>query len=412
MDYTPRIVDAEIGARLTSVGAVVIEGVKACGKTVTARHHARSEMLLDVDPQAAPLMEVEPQLVLEGDTPRLLDEWQTYPQIWNLVRRAVDDRDRPGQFILTGSAIPADEAARHTGAGRFAHVRMRPMSLAERGVSTAQVSLAAVMSGAQPGAATPDPGLSLDDLIDEIVRGGWPGIRDRGVSEAQTANRDYLERIRRADVATVDGAVRDPQRLAAVIASLARNVATTVTTTTLATEAGVARETATAYVNALTRLMVVEDQPAWNTHLRSRHRLRESPKRHFVDPSLAVAALRATPASLRADLNALGFLFESLVVRDLRVYAQPLGGEVFHYRDQTGLEVDAIVDTGDGWAAFEVKLGMGGVDTAAASLLRFRDRVDTSRRGEPSALAVIVGTGPGYVRPDGVRVIPVGAFGP
>jgi predicted AAA+ superfamily ATPase len=292
---------------------------------------------------------------------------------------------------------------------------MRPMTLAELGRSTAQISLAGLLAGDE--SRSTDPGLVLPDLIEEVVRGGWPGIRQRSVSDAARALRDYLDRIRRTDLEAVDGVRRDPERVLAVLRSLARHVGTQAALTTIAADASmggrsVTDDTVSDYINALARLMIVEDQPAWNTHLRSSHALRTTPTRHFTDPSLAVAALRATPEALLKDLNTFGYLFESLVVRDLRVYAQPLDGEVFHYRDQSGLEVDAIVDTGDSWAAFEVKLGPGQVDQAAESLQQFAGRVDTDKRGDPALLGVIVGTGYGYVRPDGTHVIPAGALGP
>jgi predicted AAA+ superfamily ATPase len=415
MAYIPRIVDAEVRRRLDANGAVVIEGPKACGKTETARRQAASEVLLDVDVAAQQAAAIDPRLVLDGATPRLLDEWQIVPAIWNHVRREVDSRGQPGQFLLTGSATPADDRTRHTGGLRFGRVQMRPMTLAEIGRSTGEISLAALLSGDASRSA--DPGLTVHDLIEEVVRGGWPGIRHLPVADAARALRDYLDRIRRTDIEAVDGVRRDPERVQAVLRSLARHVGTQAALTRIAADAAtpgttVSDDTVSEYLAALARLMIVEDQPAWNTHLRSRHALRTAPTRHFTDPSLAVAALRASPDALLKDLNAFGLLFESMVVRDLRVYAQPLDGEVFHYRDQSQLEVDAIVDTGDRWAAFEVKLGPGQVDQAAETLTRFAERVDTAKRGEPALLGVIVGSGYGYVRPDGVHVIPVGALGP
>ena len=289
------------------------------------------------------------------------------------------------------------------------------MTLTELGRSTAEISLAALLAGG--GSRSPETGLTLHDLIDEIVRGGWPGMRHLAPSQATRLIRDYLNRIRRTDIAAVDGVRRDPERLGAVLQSVARNVATQASLTTIARDASgsgttVTDDTVSDYLSALTRLMVVEDQPAWNTHLRSSHRLRGAPTRHFVDPSLAVAALGATGDTLRADLSALGLLFESLVIRDLRVYAQPFGGAVFHYRDQSGLEVDAIVDAGKVWGAFEAKLGTGQIDVAAESLKKFAARVDTARRGKPAVLGVIVGGGYGFVRADGIHVIPIGALGP
>ena len=403
-------------ARLSAVGAVVIEGPKGCGKTATARQLAGSEVLFAVDANARQAVAIDPALVLDGPTPRLLDGWQIEPAIWNHVRRAIDDRSDPGQFILTGSAVPPDDITRHTGAGRIARLRMRPMSLFESGRSSGRVSLNELLEGTV--STSPDPGLSVAEIVEEIALGGWPGLRGRSVPDGLLAVRDYLEEIARIDVSRVGASNRDPARVGRLLRSLARNVATHAAVTTLAKDAGGAEgslkdDTAREYLDALERLMTVEDQPAWAPHLRSKHRLRTAPKRHFVDPSLAVAALRATPERLLDDLELLGFLFESLVVRDLRVYAQAADAQVSQYRDSDGLEVDAIVETGDGrWMAFEVKLGQGQVDMAAANLMRFAERVDTARCGKPALLGVIVATGYGYRREDGVAVIPIGALGP
>jgi predicted AAA+ superfamily ATPase len=394
----------------------VIEGPRACGKTATARQIAVSEVLLDVDTNARAAIEVDPALVLDGPTPRLLDEWQIEPAIWNHVRRAIDDRSGPGQFILTGSAVPPDDITRHTGAGRISRLRMRPMSLFETDRSSGSISLSELLEGRM--SPSSDPGLSVADLAKEIALGGWPGLRGRSVEDALLAVRDYLEEIARVDVGRVDGTHRDPGRVTRLLASLARNIATHTAATTLAEDTGGADgplkdDTVREYLAALERLMVVEDQPAWAPHLRSKHRLRTASKRHFVDPSLAVAALGATPDRLLGDLNLLGFLFESLVVRDLRVYAQATDAWVSQYRDSGGLEVDAIVEASDGrWMAFEVKLGQGQIDAAAASLTRFAARIDTARCGSPALLGVIVATGYGYRRKDGVAVIPIGALGP
>jgi predicted AAA+ superfamily ATPase len=414
--YLPRLVDAELRDRLARSGAVVVEGPRACGKTETARQVAASEVLLDVDAAMQEAARVAPELVLDGPTPRLLDEWQVVPDLWNHVRRAVDARRDRGQFILTGSAVPADDLTRHTGAGRVSHLRMRPMSLFESGHANGSLSLAALLQGDMTTVA--NPGLTVPGLVDRAVTGGWPRLLGEPVARAAAAVRDYLDEVRRVDIARVDGVRRDPDRVARVMASLARNVATPVASATIASDAGGADgplkpDTVREYLASLERLLLVEDQPAWAPHLRSRSILRHAPKRHFVDPSLAVAAARATPQRLLQDLRWFGFLFESMVVRDLRVYAQSHDAEVRHYRDNTGLEVDAIVTCGDGrWAAFEVKLGMAHVDEAAEQLLRFRDRVDTEACGPPATLGVIVATGVGFTRPDGVAVIPIGALGP
>jgi predicted AAA+ superfamily ATPase len=293
---------------------------------------------------------------------------------------------------------------------------MRPMSLFESGHADGQVSLAALLDGATPRA--PDPGLSVMDLADLVTVGGWPAQQGQRVLDAARGARDYLEQIRSVDVSRVGETRRDPFRVGAVMTSLARNVATEVKNSVLAADAGgsdgpLSEHTVAAYLGALTRLMVIEDQPAWAPHLRAKAVLRKSPKRHFVCPSLAVAALAAGPERLLADLNLFGLLFESLVVRDLRVLSQPLDGRVLHYRDNYGVEVDAIVQLADGrWGAFEVKLGSGEVDAAAASLLRFRRQIDTTRCGEPAVLGVICGTGFTYRRDDGVAVIAVGSLGP
>lgn len=414
MAYRPRIADSELKERLAYAGAVLIEGPKACGKTETARQVARSEARLDVDDEVRESAEIDPRLVLEGETPRLLDEWQVVPEVWNHVRRAVDDRQKPGQFILAGSAQPTDDATRHTGAGRISRLRMRPMSLFESGVSGGEISLAALLSGGE--GITPNPELELPDLAVALCRGGWPALNGQDEPRALQGVRDYLEEIPH-DMQRL-GPRRRPERVTRLIESLARNVGTAVTASTLSADASrpedpISDDAVTDYLSALTRLFLVEDQPAWQPHLRSRHRLRRSVKRHFVDPSLAVAALRGTPESLMRDLRFFGLLFESMVVRDLRVYAQPLRGEVQYYKDNSGLEVDAIVDAGNAWGAFEVKLGgTKPVGEAAASLLKFRDRIDTSRTGPPAVLGVIVANGYGYVRKDGVQVIPIGCLGP
>ncbi|MFU8802599.1 MAG: ATP-binding protein [Bradymonadaceae bacterium] len=416
MTYRPRIVDDELNNRLSSTGAVVIEGPKACGKTATARQLAASEVLLDVDENARRAIAIDPSLVLAGKVPRLIDEWQIEPTIWNHIRRAVDDREKTGQFILTGSAVPADDITRHTGAGRLTRLRMRPMSLFESGYGTGTFSLKGLLEG--EAFQCPDPGLTITTISEQIAVGGWPGQLNLTVEQSLRAVRGYLDEVRRADIGRVDQKRRDPDKVGRLLRSLARNVATEVAATTLAIDAGgaegpISDDTVRDYLEALERLMIVENQPAWAPHLRSKSILRSSPKRHFVDPSLAVAALGATATRLLTDLNLFGLLFESLVIRDLRIYSQATDAQVFHYRDNTGLEVDAVVERADGcWAAFEIKLGQGHVEQGASSLLKFAERVDTSKCGKPATLGVIVGTGYGYLRDDGVAVIPIGALGP
>jgi len=415
MYYLPRIVDKELATRLASMEAVVIEGPKACGKTETARQIAASEVLLDIDTNARQAVAIDPKLVLNGEVPRLIDEWQLEPSIWNHIRRIVDDRGLPGQFVLTGSAVPADNITRHTGAGRLTRLRLRPMTLFETGHANGDALICGFLSGTFQSCR--DPGLEVADIAERVAIGGWPAHQRLTTEQSIVAVRDYLEEIVRADISRVDQRRRDPAKVIRVVQSLARNIATPVALRVLAVDAGGADgslqdETVRGYLNALARLMIIEDQPPWAPHLRSKSILRNAPKRHFVDPSLAVAALRSTPERLLKDLNFFGFLFESMVIRDLRVYAQAGDARVLHYRDNTGLEVDAIVESGDGrWAAYEIKLGTGHIDAATASLLKFAERVDTGKCGSPALLGVIVGTGYGYMRKDGVAVIPVGALG-
>lgn len=414
--YDLRIVDAELDRLLAATGCVVIEGPKAVGKTATAEQRAASSVLLDVDANARQLASVDPSLLLAGPTPRLIDEWQLEPVLWNQVRREVDHRGRPAQFILTGSAVPADDATRHTGAGRMSRLRLRPMTLFETGHSSGQVSLSGLFQGARPRA--PDPGVTVPAITERICVGGWPAITRLPPAAAQRAMRAYLAEVTRADIQRVGAVRRDPIRVERVLRSLARNVATQASIATIAADAGGAdgpleRETVRAYLDSLERLMIVEDAPAWAPALRSRARLRTAATRHFVDPCLAVAALDASPARLLADLELLGLLFEGLVIRDLRVYLQQLGGRVLHYRDSNDLEVDLILETEGGhWAAVEVKLGGAHVDDAAKALLRFAAQVDTSRCGEPAFLAVVTATGYGYVRRDGVHVLPIATLAP
>ena len=338
MEYAPRIADCELQKRLHAAGAVLIEGAKACGKTETARQVARSEVLLDVDKAARDAAELNPGLVLEGDIPRLIDEWQLEPEIWNHVRRAVDERVDPGQFIRAGSAQPTDNETRHTGAGRMSRLRMRPMSLYELGTSNGKISLAALLD--RQGDAASNPGLELEDLATAICRGGWPAFRELELPDALRRVRDYLDEIPR-DAQRL-GPRHRIERVTRLIQSLARNVATPVTARTLAADASrpedpISDDAVADYLSSLTSLFVVEDQPAWQPHLRSRYRLRRAAKRHFVDPSLAVAALRGEPSALMRDLNFMGLLFESMVIRDLRVYSQAIDGEVMYYQDSSDL---------------------------------------------------------------------------
>lgn len=416
MSYTPRIVDAQLTDALRVAGAVLVEGPKACGKTETAKRVAATVTYLDTDSQARAAIDVDPALVLHGPAPHLLDEWQEFPQLWNHVRRAVDSAGEPGRYILTGSSVPADDVRRHSGAGRFARLRMRPLSLYEAGHSSGGLSLASLLHG-EP-ARTPATELSVPRLAELAVAGGWPARQKASVHDAADYVREYVTLTCDVDVPRIGGPRRDPARVRRLMMSLARNVATeapiaTLSADTAGRDAALDRSTVSDYLEVLADLMVVEDQPPWAPHLRSSSVLRRSAKRHFTDPSLALAALGAGPERLLTDLNYFGFVFESLVVRDLRVLSGPLHGEVLHYRDSSGLEVDVIVALPDGtWGAFEVKLGTGHIERAAASLLKFAATVDQRKSGPPAVLGVITPGGYGYRREDGVDVVPLAALGP
>ena len=416
-NYIPRFADAELANRLRATGAVLVEGPRGCGKTQTALQAAKSAVRLDRDQAARRAGELNPALLLDGERPRLIDEWQLVKDVWNEVRGDVDDHpEETGRYILAGSAVPADDETRHTGSLRITRLRMRPMSLAESGHSGRTVSLAALFASGEAEAV--DPGLDIRDIAERIVIGGWPVLLRRDPADAMVATQGYLDETCRVDLGRLEGPRHDPENVARVLRSLARNTATEVSARTIATdvagaEGSIDYHTVIDYIKALTRLFIVEDLPAWSPALRSRGVLRSSVTRHFVDPSLAAAALGAGTDRLLGDPESLGFLFESLVIRDLRIYGQAIGATVLHYREAKGVESDAILVMRDGrWAALEVKLGQGEIDKGASSLLRVVDHVDTDRHGKPSFMAVVTGWGYAYRRPDGVVVIPIGALAP
>ncbi|MGN6324918.1 ATP-binding protein [Pseudolysinimonas sp.] len=411
-EYRERVIDKQIAAALSTFGAVILEGPRAVGKTTTALQHAASSVRLDSSPDLVTLAETSPDTVLAGETPRLVDEWQLAPTLWNAVRHAVDVRHEAGQFVLTGSATPSDDATRHSGAGRFRRLTLRPMTLSESGESTGAVLFSDLL---QPGAIAGLGGPDVEEYARLIVRGGWPALLERPGRSATDYLSAYLDDVSRTDLALVDTRV-DPIRMRALMRALARNVSTEVAAARLATEAelgdagSLSAQTVRKYLDALTRVKVVEEQPAWAPHLRSATRLRVSPTWHFIDPSLAAAALGASPRALIDDPATLGFLFESLVIRDLRVYADTLGGAVLHYRDGEGLEVDAIVDLPDGrWAAFEIKLGgQANIDAASASLRKLAARVSEQRAASLAGLVVVTAGKTSLTRPDGVKVVSLG----
>ncbi len=415
-DYRPRVADAEIDNALRASGGVLIVGARGCGKTEAARQQAKSEVLLDTNLQARAAGLVAPDVLLDGDHPRLIDEWHLVPEVWNQARRRIDDaHGKPGLFILTGSAEAKDDETRHSGAGRIIRLTMRPMTLAEMGYSSGAVSLAALLRGVPARAG--DQGLGIREIADIIAVGGWPVVQSKPVNQALTAVRGYLKESARVDLRRLDGPNHEPERVMRVLRSLARHTASAIGDKPVAQDASdpgdpISRQTVNEYLSALTRIFVLEDLPAWAPTLRATDRVRKTPKHHFVDPSLAVAALRADPDRLVHEVDTLGLLFESLAVRDLRVYAQSMDASVMYYQEQR-IEADAIVECPDGrWAAFEMKLGPSQVDDGAASLLALRRRVAGNRQGEPASLNVITGWGYAYQRADGVNVVPIGSLAP
>jgi predicted AAA+ superfamily ATPase len=414
-EYRPRVIDSALQRALAASGAVVLEGARATGKTTTALHAAASYVFID-DPQAQSLLDVAPRSLLEGDAPRLLDEWQVAPQLWNLVRRAVDATAEPGLFILTGSAVPPDDVTRHTGAGRFLRLRERTMSWWEKlDSATGAVSLAGLFEGSLPKTdlgAAPD----LDTVIDNLLRPGFPAMTALAAAQSADRLRGYIDDVARTDIRRVADIRHEPEVIKQLIVGLARSVASEVTYKTLAADIRVVaptidEETVSNYVGLLQRLFVVEAQRPWTPALRSRARVRTSPKFHLVDPALAAAALGAGAQQLRADLNTLGTLFESAVVHDLTVLTP--GGEVRHYRDSNGKEIDAILTLPDGrWGAVEVKLGGQQVGAGAQSLQAVIAQVDTAAIGEPTFRLVVTGTGPILVTDDGTVTAPLTALGP
>ncbi|WP_419947314.1 ATP-binding protein [Candidatus Poriferisodalis sp.] len=422
--YMARVVDPQIGGKLRSVPVVLIEGARGCGKTTASRQFAASEVLFDEDEAARGHAAQGTLPLLEGPHPMLLDEWPLVPGLWDRVRRAGDRLGQPGRFILSASAQPTDYVVRHSGAGRMGRVKMRPMSLWESGVSAGSVSLRGLFDSGSEAEYRPAPvgGVSgadeLRSVIDWLLRGGWPLTQAMAPRDAQEFARDYLDEVCRVDVPKASGISHSARSVRRLLASLARNSSSEASTKTLLWDMGAespaARQTVSAYLDALSAIFVYESQPAWNPRLMSRTPLRRSPKHHLVDPSLAAAAVGANADALFEDRAALGLLFESMAVRDMRIYAQASRSTIFHYRDKSGLEVDAVVERDDGrWIAAEVKLGApDSVDAAARSLLALSAKVDTSVSGPPAALMVVTSTGQPHMRADGVGVVPLNALSP
>ena len=422
--YRPRIADRLLAEKLEAMGAVLIEGPKSCGKTTTAEQQAGSIVYMDDPTQVKNnilLAETNAKLLLKGKTPRLIDEWQIAPQLWDAIRFEVDHRDESGQFILTGSAVPREadkNLIRHSGTGRFAWLRMRPMSLWESGESSGDVSLSRLFSDDTQceGASR----LSLEDVAFLICRGGWPrSIASNRQRATLLYAQEYYEAIVRSDISRVDGIERNEQRVRRLMHSYARMQGSqagigTITQDMKNNEAGSMSDiTVSSYLNALTKIFVVEDMPAWNPNLRSKTAIRTTDTRYFMDPSIAAAALEVGPEDLLYDLNTFGLFFETLCVRDLRVFADTLGGGVYHYRDKNGLECDAVVHIRGGkYGLIEIKLGGDSlIEEGAANLKKLAGKIDTDKMREPSFLMVLTANSPyAFKRKDGVLVVPIGCL--
>ena len=418
--YRPRIVDSALKRKLRGKGAVLIEGPNWCGKTTTAEQVSKSTLSVD-DPSTVNtnkiLSEIDPERLLTGDHPRLLDEWQVAPKLWDAVRHHVDRHKGQGQFILTGSSVPADISETiHSGTGRFGWLVMRPMSLYESGDSTGDVSLASLFES-QPISGCSD--LDLDRLTFLICRGGWPESVDMDDDVALDQAFDYIDAVIRNDMSRVDNIRRDPQKVRMLLRSYARNQGTQISQASISADIssndteGVSEETVSEYLQALRKLYVIEDMKAWNPNLRSKTAIRTSDTRYFVDPSLAAASLRIGPQDLINNLNTTGFFFEALAVRDLRVYAESLDGDVYHYKDNLDNECDVVIHLRDGrYALLEVKLGGERlIDEGVKTLKDVLRRIDTDKMGKPAFMAIITGTERyAYRRDDGIIILPLGAL--
>ena len=408
MKYLPRIVDSEIKELMKIMGAVLIEGCKWCGKSTTGLYHAKSIIEFQNPDKKQVYDEIKntkPSLFLNGDKPRMFDEWQMYPVVWDAIRTDVDHSQLKGQYILTGSAKPSEGETMHTGTGRISRVLMRPMSLYESGESTGEVSFADILNNKD---ISGESKLSLEDLASIIVRGGWPGAVSVSGDVKYRISKEYIKALIHEEVKKVDGVKRNPEKMLCVLRSLARNISSQVANSTIE---DLSRPTLIDYLNTLEKLFVIEDVKATNLNFRSKYALRTKPKKYFVDPSIATAVLEMKPSDLINDLNTFGFIFESLCIRDLKIYTQSYGGDITFYRDEKNFEVDAILRTSNGtWGAIEIKLGAGYIDEAANNLLKFKERVDIKKCGKPAFLMVLTGTNYSYRRDDGVYVVSIGTL--
>ena len=418
--YRPRIIDNKIEEYLGVFGALCIEGPKWCGKTWTSSFHSRSEIYLG-DPagnfQNRNLAELSPDLVLQGEPPRLIDEWQEVPPLWDAVRFHVDQSSEKGLFILTGSSTPNHKGILHSGAGRIARIRMRPMSLYESGDSSGMVSLGDLCADRMESVMTGE--VRLTDLIGYILRGGWPASLGLSIKEASLLPRQYLDAIVDDDVDRIDGVKRDTTKIRLLLRSLARNESTTATNRSLKNDVkekddeDIDVDTIASYLDIFSRLFLIENQQPFSSKIRSSVRVKQAEKRHFADPSLAAALLGATEEKLLGDLNTLGFLFEALCERDLRIYTDAFGGQLYHYQDYQNREVDAVIQLPGGeWCAFEIKLGANQIDEAAAVLVKLKNDIAKEPGGiPPKVLCVVCGmSNAAYKRADGVYVVPITAL--
>lgn len=419
--YRKRIADEILKQKLEGKGAVLIEGPKWCGKTTTAEQLAASIIYMDepdMREQNIIMSEMNPIRLLAGETPRLIDEWQLAPKLWDAIRFEVDHRGEMGQFVLTGSAVPPDtKEITHSGTGRFSWLTMRTMSLYESGDSTGEVSLKGLFSGELE--VDGSSKLDLERLAFLVCRGGWPQSINMRDEIALNQAIDYYDAVVRIDINRVDGMQKDPKKVRQLMRSYARNQGGQVPNTVLAKdisgsdETQISEETVASYLNALRRIFVVEDMPAWNPNLRSKTAIRSSDTRYYIDPSIATAALGIGPNDLINDLRTFGFLFETLCVRDLRIFADAISGEVYHYRDKSGLECDAVLHLRNGsYGLIEIKLGGDRyIEEGAAALKAVAAKIDTTKMKEPSFLMVLTGTSTyAYRRKDGVLVVPIGCL--
>lgn len=413
-----RLIESELRNKLTYSGAVLVEGAKGVGKTFTSSNVAKSAFRADrVDLSEVPLAEWR-QIALLGEAPHLIDEWQVRPELWNMVRREVDDRGGFGHFILTGSSTPANDATRHSGAGRFSRLRMRTLSSFESGLSQGSFPLNRILKGI--GAPINPEEMAFDTVVDAILRGGLPSNHNIDTTTAARRVNDYLEESIRMDIGIIGTTQkrRDPEKIRAVIKSLSRAIGTSMSISKIAIDVQghgeeVSVNTVESYLEALQHVMLVEFLPAWSARMRSRARLQTKPKRYFVDPSIAVAALQANAKSLYGDLELLGQLFENLVIRDLLIYSQHNDAHVSFFRNDDGLEVDAIIEQyGGAWIAVEVKMGSLNLDRAAKNLLTFASNLDPAINSQPAALVIVTAAGYCYKREDGVWVVPISVLGP